>query len=214
MLWSPVLRSGRVTGVVTLEDGRRLAIDTETSYHDQNWDVWFPPSQPFNWLHFTARDSRGENADLMLVEFPRSHARNYAKTAGLTLFSAGTRKFWEPGQYHLTREGQGLIPVTRHSGPQAEQFQVLTVDPDFKSGERGVPRRYRITTDDHQLTAELEVRAAVSTSTSKPGTRGEFVVEEQVLDGRASFLSAQGDLRSMAGPAEFMNTGTVGKAQE
>jgi len=201
MNWSPVMRSANVQGTVKWADGSRtLAVNTDTSYHDHNYEIWYPKSQPFNWLHYTGLDTTGRRVDLTLVEFPKSDA----KTFGLTLYTGGSKTFWQKGRYLLTPIGEGRIPITRRSGDRAEELRSSQIDASFSSGEAKVPRRYRITTDDHQVTAEIEVTAALSTAKDASRSEDELLIDEQLLDARIRFLAPEGEMRTTAGPAEFM----------
>lgn len=201
MNWSPVLRSGLVEGTVRfVDEGKVFSVKTETSYHDQNWEIWYPKTQPFNWLHFTALDSKAERADLLLVEFPR----NSSTAAGLTLYSDGKKRFWPQGSYRLALEGRGFIPVTRHLAKNS--VQAARGGRDFRMGEHEIPLRYRIKTNDGQLDAVFEVMAAISTSSSKAGTSEEFLLDEQLVRSRVRFVSPAGDVREAQGPGEIMRT--------
>jgi hypothetical protein len=202
MNWSPVARSGQVEGTVSfVEEGKTFAVNTGISYHDQNWEIWYPKAQPFNWMHYTGLDSRGERVDLLLVEFPRN---TRGKANGLTLYSNGAKSFWQQGQYQLTMEGEGRIPVTRHLSKNSVKLQ--SIDRSFASGEHAIPLRYRIRTNDGLVDAVLEISAAISTSSSKPSTKGEDLLDEQLLDARIEFVSSRGDVRTATGPGEFMRT--------
>lgn len=206
MNWSPVFRSGRVQGTVQLPD-ELITVDTETSYHDQNWEIWYPKWQPFNWLHFTAVDSAGERADVTLVEFPK----NSSIAPGLTLYSGGAKKFWPQGGYKLEPIGEARTAVTRHPG-DLKKGSVQLQPTGRSDGERLLPGGYRIRTIDGLLEAELDVVSAVSTSNEPKAPKAggeETLVDELRMLAHVRFTAHDGKPREASGPAEWMKTETV-----
>ena len=109
----------------------------------------------------------------------------------------------------------GNVPITRHGKGSPGRLVEQTVDPAFRSGAYRIPTRYRIATDDGELRADLEVVAALSTSSTwveesrarhSEAPTGEFLVDEQLLRVKMRFHTPEGEARSASGPREFMST--------
>jgi len=207
MNWRPSFPSARAKGSFQFSNGRKFTVNTPRAYHDENWGVWFPPKQPFRWMHFSGVDSSGERIVLLLGEFPKNPE---GFRGGMSLLDLqGEFAFFPNASYEWKVLQKGHTRISRRGFKVGYEFTQGERATTLSAGDHSIPIQFELSSPETFSLLAASYFAEASGPKIPHLVRSlisDFSIDEQVIFLRLRYKSRTGELRTAEGFGEFMFT--------